>query len=119
MGKDLEGRGGYFRWTNSGWRNVLALAEHFGWCPSGTGPPRGIRLAENTPNYYGNDGQRFYARDAANLADALEPAIKEMPPKKPKALTDVDEYEWISSSEGRKSLRRFVKYCREGSFRIH
>ncbi len=30
MGMDLNGAGGYFRWTNSEWGDVLALGEAFG-----------------------------------------------------------------------------------------
>lgn len=47
---------------------------HFGWEPMGTGPGRGIRNEDwvFSDNYWSNDGQLFYARDAKNLAAALD-----------------------------------------------
>jgi hypothetical protein len=76
VGMDLNGAGGYFRWTNSEWGDVLALGEAFGWVPMGFGPPCGVLKADwQGGSYVGNDGQRFYARDARALADALERAV--------------------------------------------
>jgi hypothetical protein len=64
MGMDLEGAGGYFRWTAEGWGTILELAEQYGWTPIGTGPPRGMRKSEWERTYDSNSGQLFYARDA-------------------------------------------------------
>jgi hypothetical protein len=75
VGMDLEGAGGYFRWTNAAWLDVLELGQEFGWVPTGTGPPRGRLKSDCLGLYCGNDGQRFYARDARALADALERAL--------------------------------------------
>jgi hypothetical protein len=87
MGMDLIGAGGYFRWTNVGWYDILELAKELGWTPTGTGPPpkvlkkdwrppRRVREAEwLVASYYGDHGQRFYARDATALADALDRAV--------------------------------------------
>jgi hypothetical protein len=107
MGMDLSGAGGYFRWTYSGWREVMELAEEFGWVPSRTGPPRGVRASEwdGTGAYWSNDGQRVYARDAKALAEALERALAAVPEQVP---TDEAAY-----------LREFVEYCKEGSFRLY
>lgn len=101
MGMDLSGAGGYFRWTNLGWRDVLALAESNGWEPTATGPPRGILKAAWSGTYFSNDGQRVYARDARQLADALERAIAACP------------------VEDNEALREFIAFCRAGSFRLH
>ena len=95
MGMDLEGAGGYFRWTNSGWDDVLNSAESNGWQPTGTGPPRGILKADWPGNYYGTEGQRVYARDAKRLAEALK------------------------RGDGNGYYRKFIKFCRAGSFRIY
>ena len=90
MGFDLEAPGRYFRWTNPAWFDLLELAKEFGWVPMGTGPPRGTRKAEwrhgtssGDLDYYGNEGQRVYARDAARLADALERALAATPKRSP------------------------------------
>jgi len=61
----------------------------------------------------------FYARDAKNLAVALERATASMPAKRRKAMRSVEGYESLSSEAGRKSLRDFIIYCRAGSFRLH
>ena len=99
MGMDLSGAGGYFRWTNSGWRETLELAEQYGWQPIGTGAPRGTLKAEWSGSYFSNDGQLFYARDAQKMADALERALE--------GTENEDE-----------AIREFIKFCREGSFRL-
>lgn len=101
MGMDIEGAGGYFRWTSSGWREVLEMAESAGWEPTGTGPPRGVLKATWAGGYYSNDGQRVYARDAKRLADTLERALADTPAE------EGDPY------------REFIAFCRAGSFRLH
>ena len=100
MGMDLDGAGGYFRWTGTGWHDLLDRAEAAGWQPIGTGPPRGILKADWVGAYHSNDGQRFYARDANRLADALERCLGEL------------------SAEERKVWKKFIAYCRAGSFRL-
>lgn len=118
MGLDLYGAGGYFRWSGVGWANVLSLAQHYGWQGVGTGPPRGVLKSEWVEIYWGNQGQRFYARDAVALAAALERAVTQMPKRKPKKL-GVTHYGSLSSEDGRRALRELVGFCRAGSFRIH
>jgi hypothetical protein len=108
---DLDGAGGYFRWTLSGWDQVLGLAEGFGWEPGGTGPPRGVRKSEWGGGYYSNNGQRFYAKDARRLADALERALA-APPEQRARWSD-----WLTA-EQTAALRAFVEFCRAGSFRL-
>ena len=59
--------------------------DEYGWVPMGTGPPRGTLKAQWLHGlYYGNDGQRVYARDAAALADALERALAATPKRSPR-----------------------------------
>ena len=119
MGMDLDGAGGYFRWTSSGWRWATDLAEEFGWVPSRTGPPRGMLAADwdGAGAYWSNDGQRFYARDAVRFADALERALaaipEGVPPKRGKLKSRYLSPEEVAY------LREFVIYCRAGSFSIH
>ena len=119
MGMDLDGAGGYFRWTWSGWRWVTGLAEEFGWVPSQTGPPRGMLKAAwcGDGEYWSNDGQRFYARDAAGFADALERALAAIPEQEPPKQGQF-EGRYFTADEAA-SLREFVAYCRAGSFRLH
>jgi hypothetical protein len=139
MGMDLSGAGGYFRWTNSGWYDILELGKEFGWIPTGTGPPRGTRKeAWGLGAYYGNDGQRVYARDARALADALERAVAALPQRKSQKrtriarATDYLEAELTGGRRPRRGrvavsqfgwedvayIREFIEYCRAGSFRL-
>jgi hypothetical protein len=115
MGMDLSGAGGYFRWTIYGWSNTLELAEQYGWHPMGTGAPRGILKGNQSGSYFSNDGQLFYARDARNLAEALERALEEIPTEKLKK----NGSNWLFTKEGKESLKRFIIFCRKGSFRIY
>jgi hypothetical protein len=140
MGMDLSGVGGYFRWTNSGWSDILELGQEFGWIPMGTGPPRGERKASwGVGPYYGNDGQRFYARDARALADALERALETIAagklPKRSRIARATDYLEAeLTGGEAPKQgrvvarqfgpedveyIQEFIEFCRAGSFRIH
>jgi hypothetical protein len=78
MGMDLYRGREYFRWDAIGWVALLETAMDYGWEPKGTGPPRGFPKKDwdGSRNYYGNEGQLFYARDAKNLAAALETFLK-------------------------------------------
>lgn len=120
MGMDLEGTGGYFRWTYSGWSRVLELAVEYGWEPVGTGPPRGTLKRDWLGSYDSNERQLLYARDAKNLADALEKALKDIPERevgKRKVNANKTAREFFSGW-GQDSLTGFIVYCRKGSFRI-
>ncbi len=99
MGMDLYGKGGYFRFSNSGWADVYQLAIEFSWQPSGTSPSlNGIRSyryalrrdgssdlkvqqaiqsyrAQYDGGYHSNDGQVVSARDAKQLAESLSTAL--------------------------------------------
>jgi hypothetical protein len=137
---DLSGAGGYFRWSNAGWADVLELGQTYGWVPTGTGPPRGERKADwGDGPYFGNQGQQFYARDACALADALERALAALAERRPRKrtrraqATDYIEAE-IAGTEAPKRgrvamgeigpeeaeyIREFIEFCRAGSFRIY
>ena len=120
MGFDLSGRGGYFRWTASGWADLLQLAKDYGWQPIGTGAPRGT-LKQDWPGiYHSNEGQLFYARDASQLADALTRFLDatSKPPQAKKRGRAQSSDSYFLTSAGRDSLDEFITYCREGSFRL-
>ena len=121
MGFDLTGRGGYFRWTASGWTELLQLAEEYGWHPIGTGAPRGTRKHDWPGIYHSNDGQLFYARDASQLADALCRFLDTTtnPPASKKRGRGNPSDSFLQTPEGRNSLREFIAFCRAGSFRLH
>jgi hypothetical protein len=90
-------------------------------------------------SYDGNEGQRVYARDGRALADALEralDAITEHQPKKRKRAAQSTDYLEAAMLGGRRpkrgkvvkkpftaseiaAIRKFVEFCREGSFRIY
>jgi hypothetical protein len=78
MGMDLCRGRDYFRWDAMGWVALLETAMDYLWEPIGTGPPRGCLKKDwdGIRNYYGNEGQLFYARDAKNLATALETFLR-------------------------------------------
>jgi hypothetical protein len=137
-----RGKSDNFDVTYASWSDILELAEQYGWRPTGTGPPRWAKKAEWSGSYYSSDGQRFYARDAAALADALErflagePPTQERSPRRPDRerlrglvgglsrelgvplnLPDGGEQEWWPVTEwGHEFLRRFVAFCRRGTF---
>jgi hypothetical protein len=98
MGMDLSGKGGYFRFSNYGWRAALELAHEHGWEPAGTVPPKftvyaldGVTVDEVrtraerqsyanwSGGYFTNDYQVVSDEDAANIADALERALDDVP----------------------------------------
>lgn len=115
---DLDGAGGYFRWTATTWDDVLELASKHGWKPMGTGPPKGTHKADWPGFYFGNDGQLIYAKDAQKLASFLEKALIEMHKSKLPENIEGTSKGWLYGSEGRRELRKFIRYCRKGSFRI-
>ena len=98
MGMDLSGKGGYFRFSNYGWRAALELAHEHGWEPAGTVPPKftvyaldGVTVDEVrtraerqsyanwSGGYFTNDYQVVSDEDAANIAAALERALDDVP----------------------------------------
>ncbi len=107
MGMDLIGPRRYFNWNWGAWRTVLKLAERHGWEPMGTGSRREW-------GYLSNDGQLFYARDAKMLANALEEFLRCPRPRRVSK-----EEAWLWSPVGKREMRRFIVFCRKGSFRIH
>jgi hypothetical protein len=114
---DLAGPRRYFHWSANGWRILLTIAIHLGWEPLGTGYPRGQgRSRQRHANYFGNDGQLVYARDARNLADVLELFLKLQRRGK---LPVEKRGEWFWSREGKIAVRKFIAFCRRGSFRIY
>jgi hypothetical protein len=119
MGFDLDGPGGYFRWTAAGWADLLKCAMEYGWEPTGTGPPRGVLKADWPGAYHSNDGHLVYARDARHLAAALEQAVAAVPVRRAKSHKRASDANWLSTSEGKSAIRSFIVYCRHGSFRIH
>jgi len=133
MGMDLHGvAGGYARFSNRSWRNVLKLAYEYGWKPLGTEMDEWIgRPDEWNGGYFSNDLQWVAEGDAARIANALEDALKDIPDH------DVDETEvehelvWAIfnfddpvppleyfSGAGKQKIRAFVEFCRAGGFRI-
>jgi hypothetical protein len=72
--------------------------------------PEGGRKSE----YTGNDGHLVWAKDARNLAAALQVFLGT---KRPKRVRKSETWFW--SAAGKKAIRRFVRFCRKGSFRIH
>lgn len=138
MGMDLNGAGGYFRWSTSAWYDLLELAKEFGWVPIGTGPPPGVLKADwRDGPYDSNSGQRFYARDSREFADALDRAIIAFAvgknKKRTRASRSLDNFSasmtgqenpgarvpiHVLHSQAIENVRDFISFCREGSFRI-
>ena len=123
MGIDLCAKGRSFSFNNGCWAGILETAMEHGWEPSGTGPCRGCRRKDRDGNghYFANDGQLFYARDAQNLALALErflSAPNRTKPRKTRRTYADDFLPYFLSAAGRQEIKEFIAFCRKGSFRI-
>jgi hypothetical protein len=98
MGMNLSGKGGYFRFSFHGWRAAQELAHEHGWEPAGTEPPEfkvyapdGVTVDEVATQayrqhyfdwgggYFTHNHQVVSDEDAANIADALERALDDVP----------------------------------------
>jgi hypothetical protein len=124
MGYDLlSSSNDDFRWTQTFWPRVLALAEKFGWDPLGTTVPKDYTDSDWDGNYSYNEGQIVEAEDAASLADALEKAIPILPQETIQLpQTDLDQIppeNFFSGPDGRQSIEEFIDFCRKGSFEIN
>ena len=116
MGMDLISRRRFFQWNNVAWRTVLDIGIQHGWVPMGTGPCRGVRKRDWVGDYFSNDGQLFYARDAKRLADALRTFLNQKRRRLPRRRKNEA---WFWSPAGKRALADFIRFCRKGSFRIH
>ena len=163
MGYDLNNANQHFGFSVFAWSFVLDLAKEFGWQPMGT------VLSETTAkiyldeeersneetiqetirswegNYDGNNYQSVVDKDALNLANALDNALKVIPDKRNPAyntllsLTDDttglnylkmvfrgiesiypgSPVDYFSGIENKKYLKEFIQFCKCGSFSIH
>jgi hypothetical protein len=113
------------------WPKLLRLARVHGWRPRGTTLPDDPGGTWDG-NYTSNDGQVVGAEDAAALADALEAALPHVPdhdalaryknadgmieiaPRHPPA----PDAAWFSTPAGKANVAAFIRFCREGAFRI-
>jgi hypothetical protein len=75
MAFDLLGKAGSFRMSNSGWPELLAIAETYGWKPAGTTAPKGVARSKWEGGYHTCDGQLISAGDAQALATAIDQAL--------------------------------------------
>ena len=121
MGMDLSGKGGYFRFNNANWTDVLTLAYDYGWKPADTEPGRWIDAETgelcaqmspepetwNSMDYFSNGFQWVSDQDAGNIADALERALEE----------DETSDEGLAQSS-MDYLSEFITFCRAGCFFI-
>ena len=144
MGIILEGSGGNTSASVFEWGQLLRLTQSYGWIPAGT--------ILDEPNidwnggYQTNDWQRVTANDAANLADALSRALRDLPADDKLrgvttpielppafhnftanpvidciALEDMERLaplDWFGGDEGRKSVQKYIDFCRAGEFVI-
>jgi len=112
-----------FSWNNRCWRAILQLGQKHGWNPTGTGPCKGWLKKDwnGTGLYFSNDGQLFYARDAKELAKALESFLEASGPIKLSRIkhTDGECLPYFLTAKGRKEIKNFIAFCRKGSFRIY
>ena len=81
MDNSFEGEGGAFPFSDQLWPKVLELARRYSWKPQGT--RRYLENGEIDTNWEGgyldNCGQTISSEDAANLAQALEDALPDVP----------------------------------------
>lgn len=118
MGMDLDGKGGYFRWLNYAWGEVVVMARLCGWQPLVVAVfDDGER--DETVYYLSNDGQLVTARDARNFAAALERSLEPKMQKKLKARKRPRFDPWFFTKDGAAYLREFIAFLKAGSFRIY
>ena len=132
MGIDLGNKNGNsFRFRHNAWARLLNLAEDYGWQPQGT------ELDDCYPEedrgnwgggYSSNDLQIVNANDAANLADAVERVLAEIPEERRrvsrrKEVYSIEELSRISAEGffrgGQERIRRAIEFFREGAFQIY
>jgi hypothetical protein len=78
MSFELRSEGGSeLQLGGSTWSLCLRLAEAYGWKPTGTTAPKRRSRVKWSGGYDSSDGQGVTARDAADLATALERAAKD------------------------------------------
>ena len=142
MGMDLFRRGGSMSLNWEAWRELLSLAEVFGWRPTGTianpdpGDPFVVFSRPESDDaipsnqlgtYFSNDGNLVTSADAGALADALEIALgrPEQPPVKRFLEPSLLEFEVEgkgkvifenSGDDIREMTREFIEFCRAGRF---
>lgn len=114
MAMDLGRKGGHIRMSWSGWRELLELAYNNGWEPMGTEAPmlhyldgRDEHARDWCRTYFLNSHQIMNAKDAANLAAALERTWDSIPDE---TFDDGTKY--------RDRVKGFIRFCRAGSFHI-
>jgi hypothetical protein len=147
---DLIGAGGrHAKWTNQAWRRFLSLAFQYGWEPAGTEAPdlpedlqTSVDVKEWAGGYFSNDYQWVTDQDAANLADALERALPDIPPEAPNHKLEPASFpngeiqrippgigepvmvlkkgEYLNDFEyfggGQDDIRSVIAFCRVGGF---
>ncbi|MGQ0627403.1 MAG: hypothetical protein ACT4PL_04795 [Phycisphaerales bacterium] len=147
MPRTLSSTAGTMTVGNLSWAMVLRLALDGGWRPKGTEPPDdfygeveadGYTTRQWNPrNYFSRRGQRVTDEDAASIAEALSNAILDVPDHDAvahKLLSTIDTsllgtfrvldrrhkinpFEFFSGPN-KKRLRRFIRFCQAGGFRI-
>jgi cell wall assembly regulator SMI1 len=108
------------RRKQEGWHVALDLASQFGWKPTGTCPPRRVRVADwDAEDYTSRQGQQVTAADALALAAALGRALKAIP--KGSAARPAEAASpavAFFTGRSRSGLAGLVAYCKRGAFRI-
>lgn len=136
MGMDLNGAGGNFRFNRTSWFFILRLAHKYGWQPRGTAVTEvtlgALGLKDRSDvnwdgTYFANEWQEVGDEDVLNIANALEKALPAVPNQKNKNMQnlinhekweDIDPLEYWSGKGNKAYIKKFIKYCREGSFLI-
>lgn len=115
MSFDLKSKIARFRWSNMGWAEVLSLAERYGWVPSGTACPTGMKTKEWEGGYATNDGQRVTSADAKALADALEQGFSD---NFQQAIAAKPETKPVTEEERQQAIEKFAAIASSMSFEV-
>ena len=79
----IYGECGEFAVTGRLWRNMLTLAQRYGWRPAGTKPPEAWiwsgHPSDRDGRYFPADCQQIMERDAKAFAAALANALPDIP----------------------------------------
>lgn len=109
----LIGEAGEFRLAPDAWARLLRLAATYGWTPSGT-----LRGAAWCGHYAPPCGQMIRARDAAELALAIEDLLDDIPDADPPTGARSTSSLELLGGRSKAAVVRLVDFLRHGAVSV-
>ena len=114
------------------WEVLLIMALRHGWKPVGLEPDKdqgrdpAVIREDWRPHYLQSEGREVGPAEAANIAEALEAALRDIPDdddsSQPDAHTNVTGLPVspveLFRGDGKLVVRELIEFCREGAFAI-